>query len=59
MKNNVVTSFTICHRAKELNKMAVFGGLKILKHKEVQSNLFNTGTKGTEPSVRFTVVSVL
>ena len=26
---------------------------------EVQSNLFNTDTKGTEPSVRFTEVSVL
>ena len=25
----------------------------------VQSNLFNTDTKGTEPSVRFTEVSVL
>ena len=27
--------------------------------KEIQSNLFNTDTKGTEPSVRFTEVSVL
>ena len=26
---------------------------------EVQSNLFNTDTKGTEPNVRFTEVSVL
>ena len=25
----------------------------------IQSNLFNTDTKGTEPSVRFTEVSVL
>ena len=26
---------------------------------KIQSNLFNTDTKGTEPSVRFTEVSVL
>ena len=36
----------------------VFANVFIFKLK-VQSNLFNTDTKGTEPSVRFTEVSVL
>ena len=36
MKDDVVTLSTICHRAKELNKKAVFREvLKIRKYKEV------------------------
>ena len=30
-----------------------------MRRNQLQSNLFNTDTKGTEPSVRFTEVSVL
>ena len=33
--------------------------VSFIKEIGLQSNLFNTDTKGTEPSVRFTEVSVL
>ena len=35
--------------------------LTLIIHRKylIQSNLFNTDTKGTEPSVRFTGVSIL
>ena len=34
MKNDVVASFTICHRAKELNKTAVFR--EVLKYVNIK-----------------------
>ena len=35
-----------------------FPNSELLIERKVKSNLFNTDTKGTEPSVRFTEVSV-
>jgi len=43
------------HATSSICKTMDFG----IQSRDVQSNLFNTHTKGTGPSVRFTEVSVL
>ena len=41
------------------DRLLPLGALNLVQVFRLQSNLFNTDTKGTEPSVRFTEVSVL
>ena len=43
----------------DASRICLTPGIKRHKPLLIQSNLFNTDTKGTEPSVRFTEVSVL
>ena len=45
--------------SSRLRSEGLFPEQRLLIERKVQSNLFNTNTKETEPSVRFTEVSVL